>query len=310
VIGVLFDVLLPIALVAAVGFVLRRALPLDLATLNRVVIYGFSPALIFVALVRADLDGSAMRMVFLSVALVAVMMGVTLACALPFGLRGADRSGLLLTTLFMNSGNYGLSAARFAFGEEGLTQALFFFVAQAIMAQTLGVGIAAAGGSRPGTSPLAEALRRIVRMPQIYAVIAALVARAAPIDLTLAGGVAGGVFRGVALLSEATLPLMLVILGMQLGAGVAIERPLLVALGSSLRLLVSPLLAYGLGLLIGVEGVALSVGVMLAGMPTAVNTTILAIEFGSRPTLVVGSVIVSSLASLVTLSLILSLLSG
>lgn len=39
-IAVLIEVLLPIAVVAAAGFALRRALPLDLVTLNRLMIYG------------------------------------------------------------------------------------------------------------------------------------------------------------------------------------------------------------------------------------------------------------------------------
>jgi hypothetical protein len=48
-IAVLIEVLLPIAVVASAGFALRRAFPLDLMTLNRLMIYGLSPALIFVA---------------------------------------------------------------------------------------------------------------------------------------------------------------------------------------------------------------------------------------------------------------------
>lgn len=309
--SVLLNVLLPIAVVVAVGYTLRRVFPLDQASLNRVMIYGLSPALIFVSLLRADLTGGgALRMVGFAVGLVVVLGALTLALAWPLGLRGGDLSAMLLVSLFMNSGNYGLPAARFAFGEEGFTQALFYFIAQSIMTQTIGVGVAAAGGVGAAAGPAGlprEVLRRVLRMPQIYAVSAALLIRATGFDLTTATGVAGGLFAGLALLSEAALPLMLLILGMQLGTGVAIEQPRLVAAATGLRLLISPALAYGLGLLLGLHGLTLAVGVMLAGMPTAVNTTILAIEFDSRPKLVVGTVVASSIASLATLTVLLGL---
>lgn len=304
---VLLEVLLPIAAVAAVGFGLRRAMPLDQATLNRVVIYGLSPALIFASLVRADLSGDgALRMLALSVGLVLLLGALIAAAAMPLGMRRADLSALLLTSLFMNSGNYGLPAARFAFGEEGFTQALFFFVAQSIMAQTLGVAVAATGGAQAGTGLLREVARRVLRMPQVYAVIAALLVRASGFDPAAAEGIGAGLFKGLALLGDATLPMMLVILGMQLGAGVTIEQPRLVATASGLRLLLSPLLAYGLGLALGLSGVSLAVGVMLAGMPTAVNTTILALEFNSRPGVVVSTVVATSFASLLTLTALLT----
>lgn len=307
-IAVLLEVLLPIALVAGVGFGLRRAMPLDQRTLNRVVIYGLSPALIFASLVRSDLSGAGtLRMIALSVGLVLVMAVVTYLCARPFGVRGPVLSALLLSTLFMNSGNYGLPAARFAFGEEGFTLALFYFVAQSVMGQTLGIIVAAAGNVQPGTNLLREVVGRLVRMPQVYAVLAALLARAAGFDPAAARGLSVGLYRGIELLGDATLPLMLVILGMQLSSGVTIEHPGVVAFATALRLLVAPLVGYGLGLALGMQGVDLAVGVMLSGMPTAVHTTITAVEFNSRPQIVVGSVVASSLGSLATLTALLTL---
>lgn len=306
--SVLLEVLLPVALVAAAGFVLRRRFPLDQVTLNRVVIFGMSPALIFTSLVRADLTGDgALRMLALSVGIVAMMGALTAAIALPLGLRGPDLSAMLLASLFMNSGNYGLPAARFAYGEAGFTQAIFYFIAQSIMAQTVGVAVAASGSATAGPGMAREVAGRVLRMPQVYATAAALAVRATGFDPDAASGLAVGLFRGLTLLSEATLPMMLIVLGTQLAGGVTFREPGLVALASGLRLVVSPLVAYGLGLALGLDQLSLAVGVMLAGMPTAVNTTILALEFKSRPSLVVGTVVVTSVLSLVTLSVILTL---
>jgi predicted permease len=305
---VLIEVLLPIAVVASAGFALRRAFPLDLMTLNRLMIYGLSPALIFVALVRADLSGpDAGRMLFFAVGVLGLMALIVWISALGLGLRGKDVTALLLTSMFMNSGNYGLPASRFAFGETGFTLGVFYFIMQSIMAQTLGVGVAAAGAASGGRQAWQSICYRLIRMPQIYAVTGALALRSVGFQPATATGLVHSLFEGVALLSEAALPVMLLILGVQLGAGAPLVRPGMVAIATTIRLVVSPILAFGLARLLGMEGVALGVGVMMAGMPTAVNTTILAIEFDTRPQLVVSTVVVSSFASLITLSVLLSL---
>jgi len=305
---VLIEVLLPIAVVASAGFALRRAFPLDLMTLNRLMIYGLSPALIFVTLVRADLSGpDAGRMLFFAVGVLGLMALTVWISALGLGLRGKDVTALLLTSMFMNSGNYGLPASRFAFGETGFTLGVFYFIMQSIMAQTLGVGVAAAGAAEGGRQAWQSICYRLIRMPQIYAVIGALALRSVGFQPATATGLIHSLFEGVALLSEAALPVMLLILGVQLGAGAPLVRPGMVAIATTIRLVISPILAFGLARLLGMEGVALGVGVMMAGMPTAVNTTILAIEFDTRPQLVVSTVVVSSFASLITLSVLLSL---
>ena len=307
--SILLDVLLPIAVVAAVGYLLRKNLKLDLGTLNRVMIYGLTPSLIFVSLVRTDLlGGDALRMMLLAFLVVVGMAIITVACAWPLGLRGGDLSAMLLVTLFMNTGNYGLPAARFAFGEAGFAQALLYFIVQSAISQTGGVVVAAAGSEGRQGNIWRQVGGRLLHMPQIYAVGLALILRISGFDLPAATGLIGGLWQGIALVSEAALPMMLMILGMQLATGVVVDSPRLIALASGLRLIVSPLLAYGIGTLLGLDGMALSVGVLLAGMPAAVNTTILAIEFNTRPNLVVGTVVVTSVGSLATLSLLLWLM--
>ncbi len=311
-IGVFVDVLLPISAIVLIGFLLKRNLEIDLGSLNRVSLYGFSPTLIFISLVRTDMaGGEALRMILLALLLVIGLAALVLLIAWPFRIRHADLSALLICCMFMNAGNYGLPAAAFAFGEAGFERAVLFFIPQAIMAQVLGVGVAAAGGAGGNfAAVLRTAVRRVLRMPHIYAVSAALLVRSTGFDPATAGGPAGAVFRGLVLLGEATLPLLLTILGMQLARGAVLDQPGMLALAIGIRLVVSPLLALLIALALGMDGLGLGVAVMLAGMPTAVNTTILAIEFNARPTMVVATVIFSTLLSLLTLSLILALLRG
>jgi predicted permease len=210
----------------------------------------------------------------------------------------------MLCVMFMNAGNYGLPAARFAFGQEGFDRAVLFFVVQAILAQTLAIYIAGAGhGDRRG------GLAQLLRMPQVYAVLAALAVRLGGLRLDpTGGGILNDVFRGVALVGDAAVPLLLIILGLQLAETGRITEGPRVALATILRLGLSVPLALGLSYLLNLDELSTKLAVMLSSMPTAVNVTILAIEFNIRPRFVSSVVVVSTAASVFTLTLILVLL--
>jgi predicted permease len=60
--------------------------------------------------------------------------------------------------------------------------------------------------------------------------------------------------------------------------------------------------------LLGLSELSTQLAVMLSSMPTAVNVTILALEFDVRPRFVSSVVAVSTVASVLSLTLILALL--
>jgi malate permease and related proteins len=299
------EVLLPVLVVVGAGYALRRGYPaLDLRTLNRVSMYALGPALIFTTLVRIEVaGGEALRITLASVLLVLGMGALTYATGRVMRLDGASMAALLLCAMFMNAGNYGLPTTRFAFGEAGFQRALLFFIGQTVLAQVLAIPIASAGNGTWRSS-----LAQIFRMPQIYAVAAGLAARLGGLDLAGRADALGSLFNGVALLADAALPLLLLLLGMQLAQGAAIEDPRLMAVAATLRLLVSPLLAWGIAVLLGLDDLALRVVVLEASMPTAVNMVLYSTEFGARPRFVAGVVVATTLASLATLSVLLTML--
>jgi predicted permease len=96
---------------------------------------------------------------------------------------------------------------------------------------------------------------------------------------------------------------------MQLERAVVPARPALVVLAVSLSLVLAPLVALGLTSLIGVTGPARQAVVVLASMPVAVATTILALEFDTSPEFVTGAVFLSTLLSPITLTPLIAYLS-
>ena len=121
-------------------------------------------------------------------------------------------------------------------------------------------------------------------------------------------GILNDVFRGVDLVADAAVPLLLIILGLQLVETGRISEGPKVALGTALRLGLSVPLAVGLSYLLNLDELSTKLAIMLSSMPTAVNVTILAIEFNVRPRFVSSVVVVSMAASVFTLILILVLL--
>jgi malate permease and related proteins len=302
-INAFIDVLLPIVVVVGIGYALKRFLPIDTRSLNRLSMYALSPALIFINIIKIDIPGNdVLRISLVSVAACLGSGLIALMIARFLRQDAKSTSALLLVTMFMNSGNYGLPTANFAFGPAGLERALLFFIAQAIMAQTLTIAIAQAGQSDWKTG-----LRQVFKMPPIYAVLAALALRWMGFEVG-APNIAGAMLNGVDLLAQATLPFLLMLLGMQLAQNTAVEDVKLTSIGVAIRLLVSPLIALGAALLLDLDPLATKVVVLQASMPTAVNMVLYSLEFDARPQFVAGSVVVSTVLSLVTLTILLTVM--
>ncbi|MBA3943864.1 MAG: AEC family transporter [Herpetosiphonaceae bacterium] len=299
------EVLLPIVVIMAVGYTVRRCLLLDLRTLNRVSIYGLSPCLIFVTVLRTQVAGNeVLQLALLMLLVIVITCGCAWIIARLMKLSVRQRSGFMLSSGFMNSGNYGLPATRFAFGEAGFQYAVVGYLVQAVLSQTLAVYLASAGGG-----DRRRALLQVFRMPLVYAVLLALLLRLLGIQLTDADGfLATGLYRGLRLLADATLPFLLLILGMQLTEREPIGALAPLGTATLLRLVGAIPIAYVAALPLGLQGLPLHVGIVQAAMPTAVNMTILALEFDAWPQFVSNVVIATTVGSLVTLTALLLVL--
>ena len=98
---------------------------------------------------------------------------------------------------------------------------------------------------------------------------------------------------------------MLVILGMQL-AGVRLRENIgQVSVAAATKLLSGPLLGLFFASLLGLSGVTRQAAVVEASVPTAVLAMVLAAEYDTAPRFTASVVMVSTLASLVTMTLVL-----
>lgn len=114
------DVCLPIMLLIAVGWVVDRSFDLKLDTLVKLNIYLFVPSFIFVRVASSDLEQTmGGKVVFFTLCVLLVMFVLSaLVCAFRKE-TPQQRMGLQLSTMFYNSGNWGIPLMTLAFPEVG-----------------------------------------------------------------------------------------------------------------------------------------------------------------------------------------------
>ena len=290
--------ILPIFILAGVGFVLARRFGASVKTLSTVAFNALSPCLVFDQLVTAQVSGSqSVRVAAFCVLLTLAIGLVARLTSLPLRLDRITLSSFLLVAMFSNSGNYALPVVLFAFGREALSFASVYFVTSAILIYTAGILVAASGHGS-----VRVALSRLFKVPAVYAVAAAVVVLSTRAPVPMA------VMRPIGLLSDAAIPIMLLVLGMQLERAVMPKHPIAVAAAVVLSLIVAPIIAFGLTWLLGITGAAKQAAIIEASMPAAVITTVLALEFDLDAAFATSVVFFTTLFSPVTLVLLIAYL--
>jgi hypothetical protein len=295
---IIYNVIGPILIVVGLGVLVDRRFRPDPRALSTAAFYVFVPALVVDGLTHTDVQSGEVGLILLA------EIGLTLILALlGWGvarLSGYERqleSAFMLAVAFINAGNYGLAVNEFAFGEAGLQRAVIFFIGTGITGNTLGVFLASRG-----TASIRQSLLNTLIVPLPYATLVGLAINLgyttlpAPLD------------RALTLLGQAAVPVMLFNLGLQLSrtSFKGKIKPLLLA--TLIRLVISPLLAWPMISLMGLSGLSRQVTLIQAAMPTAVSTTILAAEFGGDTEFSSAVVLISTLASVVTLTILLAVL--
>ena len=296
--SVFFEVVLPVMLVAALGAVVGRWRRVPAEPLSAVVFFLFTPALVYHSLANSDL-AAGLSLKIAAVAVIIYVVGFAAASAWSMLVRHEppQRSAFALAVTSLNTGNMGIAVALLAFGELGVQVAVLTWVVNATLVTSAGIVIA--------TLPSGSSKRALVApfaYPALYAAALGFAVNGLDVDLPVT------IEAPIATLAGAAVPAMLVVLGLQLGRGLGDLGELAdVGAASVLRLLLGPLVALGAALALGLEGVTRDVVIVLGGMPTAVIAIIVATEFDVRPQFVTRSVVTSTLASVATLTVLLTL---
>ncbi|MBP7242624.1 AEC family transporter [Amaricoccus sp.] len=278
------QIVAPVFLIAAIGYAWVRVLGwgYDVEFVSRLSMTLSTPCLIFMALVRSQVEPELLRDTVAAAIAAYVVVGVAV-----WGLLRAldlDIQTFWAPLSFGNTGNLGLPIALFAFGQLGFDMAVVIFAVMAIMSFTFGVWVVAGGGN-----PL-----NAVREPLVWGAVAGSV------FLAMGWSVPPPLAGSLDLVGQMAIPLMLITLG------VAISRLQPRALGRAfwlclVKLAICTAAPLAVGFAFGLPRLALGVLVLQVSTPVAVTSYMLANKFNARPDEVAGLVVVSTLMSVVTI---------
>jgi predicted permease len=302
--------ILPIVTIAAVGFVLGRVREIDVGPLNTVTVYVLVPALVFHSLTTTPVGGATLVKVLVGVVVfILVMVGLAEGVGRALGEDEPIQSAFVLVSAFSNCGNYGIPLSAFAFGATGRATAVLYLVAQSVVIYTVGVYLASRAGGARGLG----ALTKVFRLPLVYAVVFAFVVRA----LGLVPPADGATMTTIQLVGDASIPLMLILVGIQLANanyGAALSR---VGPANVLKLLVAPVVGLAIAVALDFANTTVArVFVLECATPAAITSLILLIELGgerpvegvSGPEYVSAAVLTTTLVSVPVLTLLITAL--
>ena len=284
------SIVAPVMLLAGIGFSwVRLGFAYDVEFVTRLGMTLAVPCLVFVSLMRADIEQVALVQLF-----IAGFLGyVAMIAVLYLGLRvlGLSQTTYLMPLSFGNTGNLGLPLALFAFGEQGLAFGVIVFAWTSILSFTFGVWVVSGGGSA----------RVAFREPLVWATIAG------SIFLVMGWQTPLWLTNALSLIGQMAIPLMLLTLGVALSK-LRLGRVRL-ALGLSIaKLCVALAVGFLIAHLLGLEWRASGVLILQLATPVAVSSYLLAQKYGTEASEVAGLVVTSTLLSVVTLPLVLGFL--
>ncbi|MBN1632496.1 MAG: AEC family transporter [Thermoleophilia bacterium] len=266
----IITVILPTVFAIALGYLLGKVGKPDVGTLIDVAMFIATPCLVLHSLYSSPIVvGDALRGWG---ATLLVMAGTFVIAWLVFGTRGKGSSALYLPIMFQNTINIPLPILYLAFGDEGVATAVLFYIPNGLLIYSLGIYMAS------GHKELRQGLKAVLRTPLIYAAVLGLV-----LNLTGAA-VPDAVTTGLKLVGQAAVPLMLLILGMNIGRFKFSQIPLTIT-ASVIRMgggFAVGLLAVWL---LGMTGLPRAIVLFEAAMPSAVFVTVLCTKYNNQPEL-------------------------
>lgn len=297
--GIFFSVMLPIIAVFGSGYLLERIRLVDVKSVAAVSIYIFMPALFFTSLYEANYDKQYTIMVISIFFILFMMIFLNKVLSHIFKWSKSVESASILSTAFMNGGNYGIPVILFSLGDAALPFAVFYMVMQSLVINFFGVYYASRG-----STGVMKGVKKVLMMPGTWAAFIAFVFHGLHITIP------ESVYSTIKMVSEGSIPLMMVILGMQLGKITSLKFNWQVLISSvTIRMVISPLLAFGFISVLNLDPVVGGVILVMSAMPSAASAAMYAIEFNTEPEIVSSIMLVTTLVSFVSITALLNILS-
>lgn len=281
--------------------------------LNRFVYYFALPALLFLGMARVPV-GQAANLPFIGAFFGGAVLSaaaVVVVARVAFPGRPAEHALAAMSGTFANTGYMGIPLFLTAFGPGSLLPAFISTVVNTVV--MIGAVITVieleAHGGHGGRRALAAVARALATNPLVVACLAGVAYSAAgwtlPIPLATFGDLLGAA-AGPCALFAIGLFLASRSLASLIGGRKAIEVGWLVVV----KLVLEPVVTWGLGLYLGLEPFWLAAAVILAALPTGALTFVIASQYRVYVERTSAVILASTIVSVITLSAVMVAFAG
>lgn len=310
----IIDIIVPVFGTVAVGWVLGRTLLTaeGLRGLTQVAFYSLFPALLFrsMAKVRLEVLEPDIIVVFFGTGLLLYFLLMPLGRAL--GMKLGDQSVFALSGTFSNGVGIGIPFITYAFGEAGLVPLLMIISVNSLIMLTLCSFLLEIGSGGGGGGRLLAKLGGAALMMMKHPVIPSIFAGLAWAELTalIPGlGMPVVIDKVLQALALAAPPCGLIMAGASLAHVGLKEHWQPAAVAAAVKLAIMPLMVWAAGrYLFTLDPLWLTVATLNAALPAGANVYLVAQLYRTGVGLATNAVVISTGASVFTLSVVLLLL--
>lgn len=268
----------------------------DVETLNNIVLNIALPCMIFNALYTADVS-LLPRLSILTVYMLITSLIVGVLTYLLLNFLGWDRKkiwSLVIVVVLGNTGFLGYPITQGIFGNEGMIRAVFCDISTSIIFVVLSfILILIFDGE------IKVAIRKILTFVPLWSIILGIIFNIFSIPITSVGSTV------VTYLAGATIPLIMISLGLSLNFDGLRNHFKEAGLASFIKLIIYPLIALGVLSLLNITGFERTIGFVEAAMSSAMLGLVLAITYKLDWELTSDCIFTSTVFSLVTIPIFL-----
>ena len=295
-----FEVILVPTVMILLGILLKQINFLkqsDRELLSKIVLYIALPAMIFTNLKDANISPDMAYLPILGLFTSGLLLIVAYLYCRACNYSKKTTWTIMIAASIMNTGFIGFPVSLGVFGNEGFLNAVFFDLSTSLLVVVYGIVLARQFGGNTR-----EVLKKAVFFMPIWGVIFGLIFNVFDIPLTYTVDSILNYF------GNATIPLIMLSIGLSLdfrNVGQNLKDSLVVSI---IKLVISPLIIFVLATWLNIGGTALNIAVLEAGMSTAGNALVLAIEYGLDADLMGSMIFTNVVLSIFSLTAIISLL--
>lgn len=260
--------------------------------LSNLLVYIIVPAMV-VNSYRMEFSTQILRnlLAAFGMSVLSVLLGTVITLLLTAHKTGSRMPIFRFACIFSNAAYMGFPLISALFGSEGLLYASAYVTVFNILLWTLGYGLVSGGSS------VKEVARSLVRTPVLYAIVVGLGIYLLQIPLPTL------ITQPLELLAGVNTPLSMLITGMLIAAGdvrsIVTDKHIWKL--ASVRMLLIPAATLALFGVLGFHGTAAQVVTLLECCPAAAITSVFAVQFGHDEHFAAGSVVLTTLLSIITL---------